>query len=59
MKTKNKLSILHRMLLIRAFEEKVADLAKRGLAKCPVHLYTGQEAIAASVLECASPGIVL
>lgn len=56
MNAETRLNILRRMILIRAFEAKVADLAKKGLVNCPIHLYTGQEAIAASVLECAGSG---
>ena len=41
------------MLRIRRFEEKVAELLLgESEIKCPVHLYTGQEAVAAGV--CAS-----
>ena len=40
------------MLRIRIFEEKVTDLLCKKQIHCPVHLYTGQEAIAAGV--CAS-----
>lgn len=42
------------MLRIRRFEEKVAELllAEPPEIKCPVHLYTGQEAVATGV--CAS-----
>ena len=42
-------NILHSMLRIRIFEEKVAEIAKNEEIQCPVHLYVGQEAIAASV----------
>ena len=40
------------MLLIRLAEERVAELVERGEARCPCHLYIGQEAIAAGV--CAT-----
>lgn len=40
------------MLRIRRFEEKVAELLLREEIKCPTHLYTGQEAVAAGV--CAN-----
>ena len=43
------LRILSKMLVIRTFEERVAQIAKNEEIQCPVHLYTGQEAIAASV----------
>ncbi|MBI5492180.1 MAG: thiamine pyrophosphate-dependent dehydrogenase E1 component subunit alpha [Deltaproteobacteria bacterium] len=37
------------MLRIRMFEERVVDLYPEQEMKCPVHLYIGQEAIAAGV----------
>lgn len=37
------------MLIIRTFEEKVADIYHEQEIKCPVHLCTGQEAIASGV----------
>ncbi len=38
------------MLVIRLFEERLAELLSiPGEIKCPVHLYTGQEAVAAGV----------
>jgi len=40
------------MLRIRRAEEAVADLIESGEARCPCHLYIGQEAIAAGV--CAA-----
>lgn len=40
------------MFLIRATEEAVAQLVSSGEARCPCHLYIGQEAIAAGV--CAA-----
>ena len=40
------------MLRIRIFEERVADLLEANEVKCPVHLYIGQEAIAAGI--CAA-----
>ncbi|MFC2005860.1 thiamine pyrophosphate-dependent dehydrogenase E1 component subunit alpha [Chloroflexota bacterium] len=45
-------SIYTTMLRIRVFEERVAELLSEPEIKCPVHLYTGQEAVAAGV--CAS-----
>ncbi|MFH0914464.1 MAG: thiamine pyrophosphate-dependent dehydrogenase E1 component subunit alpha [Chloroflexota bacterium] len=43
-------SLYSTMLVIRYFEEKVADVLVGGAEiKCPVHLYTGQEAVAAGV----------
>ncbi len=44
--------ILKSMLRIRLFEEEVAGQTSRGEVRCPVHLYVGQEAIAAAV--CAN-----
>lgn len=44
-------NILEKMLLIRTFEDCVADVAEKQEVLCPVHLYTGQEAIAAAVCE--------
>jgi acetoin:2,6-dichlorophenolindophenol oxidoreductase subunit alpha len=40
------------MLRIRATEEKIAELLEKNEIRCPTHLYTGQEAIAAGV--CAA-----
>lgn len=40
------------MVRIRRFEERVAELLVDGEIRCPAHLYTGQEAIAAGV--CAT-----
>ena len=38
--------MLHRMLTIRAFEERVAELYASGILYGHVHLYIGQEAVA-------------
>lgn len=46
--------LLKKMLTIRIFEEKTATLAIAKEINCPVHLYTGQEGIAAGV--CANLG---
>jgi acetoin:2,6-dichlorophenolindophenol oxidoreductase subunit alpha len=47
------ISIYTTMLRMRRFEEKVADLlGQPSEITCPVHLYTGQEAVAAGV--CAN-----
>ena len=44
------LTALHRMMLtIRQVEERLADAIIAGEVQCPVHLYTGQEAVAAGV----------
>ena len=40
------------MLLIRRAEEAIARMVESGEARCPCHLYIGQEAIAAGV--CAA-----
>jgi TPP-dependent pyruvate/acetoin dehydrogenase alpha subunit len=41
--------ILRRMIRIRAFEERLVTLFKANEIVCPIHLYVGQEAIAAGV----------
>jgi TPP-dependent pyruvate/acetoin dehydrogenase alpha subunit len=41
----------HTMTRIRLAEEAVAAMVETGEAKCPCHLYIGQEAIAAGVCE--------
>src|SRR5262249_20850950 len=47
------LSSLYRsMLRIRIAEESIAELLEKNEIRCPTHLYTGQEAIAAGV--CAA-----
>lgn len=51
MDKKNYISILKKMILLRRFEEKVAEIAKKNEIQTPVHLYIGQEAIAASICE--------
>jgi TPP-dependent pyruvate/acetoin dehydrogenase alpha subunit len=44
------LKLYSTMLIIRLFEERLAEqLSTSGEIKCPVHLYTGQEAVAAGV----------
>ncbi len=43
------------MRRIRRFEEVVADLVAAGEAKCPCHLYIGQEAIAVGVCAALKP----
>ena len=50
----DKLRLLYvNMLRLRIFEERVAELlADDNQIKCPVHLYSGQEAVAVGV--CAS-----
>lgn len=48
-------SLLRRMLLIRRFEEFIVDEYPKQEMKTPVHLYIGQEAIAAGVGELLHP----
>lgn len=42
-------NLLHTMMRIRAFEEKLADLVIAKKVTTPCHLYTGQEAVATGV----------
>lgn len=43
------IGILDQMLLIRGVEGLIARLVREGLAKCPCHLATGQEAVPAAL----------
>lgn len=43
------------MLLIRRAEETIAELVESGEARCPCHLYIGQEAIASGVCAALTP----
>ena len=43
-----------RMVQIRKFEERVAELIAQNKIKCPCHLYTGQEAVATGVCSALS-----
>jgi pyruvate dehydrogenase E1 component alpha subunit len=43
--------LLYQMLLIRRFEEKCAELYSAGTIRGFVHLYVGEEAVAAGVME--------
>ncbi len=45
-------TLYYKMLKVRKFEEKIIDLYPAQEIRCPVHLYIGQEAIAAGV--CAN-----
>lgn len=45
----NQIDLYKKMIEIRLFEEKIQDLYARGLIPGSVHLYIGQEAIAAGV----------
>lgn len=60
-KTKNNidrahgLEILRRMLRIRRFEEKCAELYSGGKIRGFLHLYIGEEAVAAGAIPCFGP----
>src|ERR1051325_6227537 len=43
------------MLRIRLAEEAIAQMVERGEARCPCHLYIGQEAVAAGVCAALNP----
>jgi acetoin:2,6-dichlorophenolindophenol oxidoreductase subunit alpha len=43
------------MLRIRRAEEAISEMVERGEARCPCHLYIGQEAIAAGVCAALDP----
>ncbi len=47
--------LLYQMLLIRRFEEKCAELYSAGTIRGFVHLYVGEEAVAAGVMEAITP----
>ena len=46
---KSPVALFHRMLLIRRMEQRLAEIQKTGTLPGPVHLYIGQEAVAAGV----------
>jgi pyruvate dehydrogenase E1 component alpha subunit len=46
---------LRRMLLIRAAEERIADMVTAGKIRCPCHLAIGQEAAAVGVAHALRP----
>ena len=48
-------SILHKMIQIRRFEEKAAEMYARGRVKGFLHLYIGQEAVATGVISKLQP----
>ncbi|MBI2843446.1 MAG: hypothetical protein HYX78_08610 [Armatimonadetes bacterium] len=50
--TEGKLALLEMMLLIRHFEETVEQLYTEGRVAGPLHLYIGEEAVAAGVISC-------
>jgi pyruvate dehydrogenase E1 component alpha subunit len=47
--------LLQRMMLIRRFEEKAAEMYARGRVKGFLHLYIGQEAVAVGVISRLQP----
>lgn len=47
---------LRRMILIRATEEKIADMVAAGAVRCPCHLAVGQEAPAVAVARHVMAG---
>src|SRR5574342_958853 len=49
------LTLVRRMLLIRRFEEKAAELYSAGNIHGFLHLYIGQEAIAVGALQVLTP----
>jgi pyruvate dehydrogenase E1 component alpha subunit len=49
------LALLRRMLLIRRFEEKSAELYSLGKIRGFLHLYIGEEAVAVGALEALTP----
>ena len=53
---KNLLWMYETMLRIRACEESFVGPISNGQIKCPVHLYTGQEAVASGVAAALKPG---
>lgn len=48
-------ALLRRMLLVRRFEEKCAELYSAGAIRGFVHLYIGEEAVATGVMEALQP----
>ncbi len=49
------LDLLHQMLLIRRFEEKAAELYQAGKIRGFLHLYIGEEAVAAGAMSALEP----
>lgn len=47
--------LYYKMLLIRKAEEKLVEWYKTGLINAPIHLYTGQEAVAVGVMAALKP----
>lgn len=50
-----KLELLHDLILIRRFEEKVKELYNQGAIAGAIHLYIGQEAVAVGVCRALGP----
>ena len=50
------LSLYHKMLLVRRFEEKAGQLYGMGEIGGFCHLYIGQEAVAVGVAHCMKKG---
>lgn len=48
----DRINLLRTMLLIRRFEERCAELYSAGTIRGFVHLYVGEEAVAAGVIAC-------
>ncbi len=53
--TENRLHLLERMLLIRRFEERCAQLYQAEKIRGFLHLYIGEEAVATGVMEALEP----
>ena len=49
------LALLHDMLLVRRFEEKTVELYSAGKIRGFLHLYIGEEAVAAGAMRALSP----
>lgn len=47
--------LYYEMLRIRRTEEKLVEWCNSGLIKAPIHLYTGQEAVAVGVMAALEP----
>jgi pyruvate dehydrogenase E1 component alpha subunit len=52
---KRALDLLGRMLLVRRFEEKCAELYSAGAIRGFLHLYVGEEAVAVGAMEALGP----
>jgi pyruvate dehydrogenase E1 component alpha subunit len=50
------LRLLHEMMRIRRFEEKCAELYSAGKIRGFLHLYIGEEAVAAGAMQALGPG---